>query len=204
MRKTLLAAVALTVLFAAPTNAAVNIITNGDFESGSFDGWTSSGNNALDGVQCPGPSSTVYNGNCSAFFGAVGSPSTLSQTLATTIGQTYFIYFWGLGFGDDPSLFTVNFGGSPTFSLGDPGSGTYTPLGFYHNATSASTTLTFTFRNDHGVFQYLDLVSVEAVFVPEPSTWAMMLIGLGLIGATLRAKRRRRPEFACLSYASML
>jgi hypothetical protein len=27
--------------------------------------------------------------------------------------------------------------------------------------------------------------------VPEPATWAMMLIGFGAIGCTMRAKRKR-------------
>jgi hypothetical protein len=40
-------------------------------------------------------------------------------------------------------------------------------------------------------FQYA-LVS-NAVAVPEPATWAMMLLGFGLLGAGMRSRRRRSP-----------
>jgi hypothetical protein len=33
---------------------------------------------------------------------------------------------------------------------------------------------------------------IDTVTVPEPATWAMMLAGFGMIGATLRGSRRRR------------
>ena len=38
----------------------------------------------------------------------------------------------------------------------------------------------------------LDNVSISNVAgVPEPSTWAMMILGFGLIGSVLRSSRRR-------------
>jgi len=34
--------------------------------------------------------------------------------------------------------------------------------------------------------------------VPEPATWAMMILGLGLVGGALRARRRQE---AAVTYA---
>ena len=62
---------------------AVSIVTNGGFETGSFTGWTQTGNTTFNGVQCPGPGPTVHGGNCSAFFGPIGSTGGISQTLVT-------------------------------------------------------------------------------------------------------------------------
>lgn len=39
------------------------------------------------------------------------------------------------------------------------------------------------------------LTALEAAAVPEPSQWAVMLVGLGLLGATLRLRRRITHSF---------
>jgi hypothetical protein len=75
-------------------------INNGGFESGSFPPWASGGNNGFDGVTCPGPSSIVHGGNCAAFFGAVGAPSSLSQTVTGNVGGNFTLDFWLEAFGD--------------------------------------------------------------------------------------------------------
>ena len=55
-------------------------------------------------------------------------------------------------------------------------------------ATGATTDLSFTFRQDPSFFR-LDNISVNAA-VPEPGTWAMMLIGFGAMGVSMRRRRR--------------
>jgi hypothetical protein len=47
-----------------------------------------------------------------------------------------------------------------------------------------------TFGGNNTDTGYLDNYSVTT-FVPEPSTWAVMLLGLGVLGASLRGRRRR-------------
>ena len=42
-----------------------------------------------------------------------------------------------------------------------------------------------------GWSSFLALGGVLGGGVPEPATWAMMLVGFGAIGATLRGSRRR-------------
>jgi hypothetical protein len=57
------------------------------------------------------------------------------------------------------------------------------------NASTASTLLSFTFRDDPG-FMSLDVVKVEEGAVPEPGTWALMLVGFGAMGFGLRRSRK--------------
>lgn len=40
------------------------------------------------------------------------------------------------------------------------------------------------------------LLAVNQTAVPEPSTWAMMLLGFGFVGGALRSAKRRRPASA--------
>ena len=64
--------------------------------------------------------------------------------------------------------------------------------GFYlwNNATAGSIHLTSTGG-------YSDAVLYKATAaVPEPATWAMMLLGFAGIGATMRRRRRRQPVLA--------
>ncbi len=37
--------------------------------------------------------------------------------------------------------------------------------------------------------QYFDNVSLDVTAVPEPATWAMMIVGFGMTGASLRRRR---------------
>jgi PEP-CTERM motif len=43
----------------------------------------------------------------------------------------------------------------------------------------------------NGDFQLLTSGQLEIAGVPEPATWALMIIGFGMIGGTLRARRRQ-------------
>ena len=176
---------AVVLLVAAPAYAApINLVTNGGFETGSFAGWTSGGNTGFMGVQCPGPGPTVNEGNCAAFAGPVGSDGTLSQVLATAIGGNYLISFAWLPDGGTPSDFSASFGGSTLFSVTNPPASVYHVMSFLRTATAASTTLSFSFRDDPG-FLFFDAVSVTQA--PEPAT--LSLLGLGLVSALLRRKR---------------
>ena len=55
-------------------------------------------------------------------------------------------------------------------------------------ATSSSTTLSFASATGTAFGPALDNVSVAAV--PEPASWALMLVGFGGLGAVLRRQRR--------------
>lgn len=181
-----LGAIAATVFAASTAQATVvNLVTNGGFETGSFSGWTPVGNTVFNGVQCPGPSAAVVEGNCSAFFGPVGSTGGITQTLNSLIvGARYLIDFSVQADGGIPGSFSALFGGNTLVSLVNPPVGPYQHYQFTVNATSSSQSLAFNFRDDPG-FMSLDAVSVV---IPEPTTLA--LVGASLIG--LGVSRRRR------------
>ncbi len=44
--------------------------------------------------------------------------------------------------------------------------------------------------------QYFDNVSFDVAAVPEPATWALMIVGFGMMGASLRHRRRAAVTFA--------
>jgi hypothetical protein len=164
---------------------ATNIVLNGSFETGDFTNWTQTGNTTFNGVQCPGPGPTVAQGNCSAFFGPVGSTGGIQQTMATSVGAVYFVNFGFLPDGSNPSSFSAVFGGTTLLSLTNPpASAAYQFFSFGVTATSANTTLQFNFRDDPG-FLFLD--RVEVLTTPEPAT--LSLLGLGL-AAVARMRRR--------------
>ena len=87
-----LSAAALLLCAVGSARATGNLVVNGGFETGNFDGWTLTGNTGYLGVA----SYAAHSGNYGAFFGAIGSPTylTQSQNLSTTAGDTYTLSFW--------------------------------------------------------------------------------------------------------------
>jgi hypothetical protein len=170
----------------ASTAGATSILFNGGFETGDFSGWIQGGNTGSTGVECPGVSGA--QGNCDAFLGPVGSNGTLSQLLTTVPGQSYTISFALANDGGTPSFFSAAFGGATLVSQTNLPASTYQLLTFVQTATSTSTNLLFTFRNDPA-FLRLDAVSVEATTaVPEPMT--LSLVAVGLAGGVLKLRKR--------------
>ena len=181
---------ATALVFCNPARA--DLVTNGGFETGSFSGWTGTGNTVFNGVTCPGPGATVHGGNCAAFFGPVGSTGGISQNLATTPGTTYRIDFFFLPDGGNPSSFSATFGGTTLISLTNPPAGPYQEFSFDVIATLSSTALAFNFRDDPG-FLFLDDVSVNAV--PLPAALSLFATGLGALGL-LSWRRKRKSALA--------
>ena len=119
------------------------------------------------------------------------------QTIATIPGLQYELSFflgtytrrWG---GPPESISASAAGASRTFTVSTTSTAsTWTPFSMLFVATSANTPVTLT---GSAGFEYigLDNVSVEQVgqtTVPEPATYALMALGLGLLAAA-----RRRPK----------
>ncbi len=159
--------------------ASAELVSNGGFETGDFTGWTQFGNTGFTGVGGGSP----HSGSFQAFFGPIGSTGGIFQTLATTPGGTYDVDFWLRNLGGIPSSFEFNWdGGAAELSLVNPGAFPYTQHSFSLVASSASTALRFTFRQDPAFF-FLDDVSA----VPEPGVLA--LLALGLVGLAVSRYR---------------
>ena len=183
----ILAGVALA--FATPS-AAQELVTNGGFETGNFNGFTQTGNTGYTTVT-PAPL-FVASGAYGATFGPVGSTGGITQTLSTNAGQSYLISFDLQNlFGGTPNFYEVLFGGVSLFTATNSAAFGYTNFSTTATALGVSTDLAFNFRHDPSLFA-LDNVSVTAVngAVPEPATWAMMLIGFGAMGVSMRRRRR--------------
>jgi hypothetical protein len=184
-------AMGLAVGISGPAHA--ELVINGSFETGNFDGWTLTGPvfDGFTGVECPGaPFAGPGDGNCDAFLGPIGSNGTLSQVLTTLPGRFYNISF---DFRPDcafncsgplTSFFSAVWDAQPAlFSVTNPAVSPYQVLHFTALATAATTSLTFNFRDDPG-FLNLDSVSVA---VPEPGS--MALLGIGMAGLWWRRRK---------------
>jgi hypothetical protein len=173
-RKALLFIVA--VLASAALTARANLVTNPGFETGDFTGWTNnSGGNFVNAANS-------HTGTYAAWMGAVGSDGSFQQSIATTPGQLYNVSFWLQSPGGTPNDFSASFAGVTFYTITNAGAFPYTQEVGNITATSASSLLLFSARQDPSYWN-VDDVDVHAV-VPEPGTLGLVALGaLGLVGA---------------------
>lgn len=174
-------ALAVGTSIAGTAMAGPNLLTNGGFESGDFSGWTVAIDPAFSGVDHP----AAHSGGYGAYFGDFGTPGAVSQSFATIAGTGYTIDLWLRSDGLVPNSFQVLWGGTPVYTATNVGSFAYTEILIDRLATSALTTLELRVRNDNG-FLELDDVSVSAV--PEPSSLALLGIGVFVLAELRRRK----------------
>ncbi len=172
-------------------------VGNGGFETGDFTDWNYVGNTnlsfalAADDVDVAGTNALpgesdglfVHSGLYGAYLGEWawdGSPAhgSLSQAVATTVGQQYLVSFWLTSVpyqgSTTPNDFAVSWNGSTLYAQTNLDAFGWTNLQFGVTATAASATLEFDFNNVPGAFG-LDDVVVETM--PGPVVQAATLIG---------------------------
>lgn len=156
------------------------------------------------------PATSPLGGNFIAADGDTTLHGTgISQTISgLTIGTQYDVsFYWAAAQqknfdGPTTERWDVTFGNqtfsTPTINLPNHEFSGWMQQSFTYTATATTQTLNFLAEgtpNGFPPFLLLDGVSVGSVgALPEPATWAMMIVGLGAVGAGLR--RRGRPALA--------
>jgi hypothetical protein len=179
---------------------ATSIVVDGGFEtpsvspySGSIDGFwvVTSGDIDIENTGFSGSTRSAHSGNQFAYLDDSDSVNTLTQTLATTAGQSYLISYYVAD--TAPDSLTVSFGGQTLFSGTAPTGGISSPSDYVNytyteTATSSSTVLSFVGQWNmilSGNGTQLDDVSVTAV--PEPAAFGFTALGcIGLLALRSR------------------
>jgi hypothetical protein len=153
------------------THPSANLLVDGQFNvptdvgSSNATGWTYANIYGATFQGVVGNSGECGDLGTCWYDGSVQAYDALSQSIATTIGDTYRISF------------TLNGGGCS-------GACFYSDL-----STNGDTTDTG--GNGINVTAYAQAGLPAAGGVPEPATWAMFLLGFGAIGWTLRGRRNQ-------------
>ena len=170
-------------------------ITNGSFETGDFTGWTQFGDTSFNGVcqtsTCP-LNFAPYAGTYAAYFGPVGDTGGIYQDISTVVGQEYTLtFFLANQAGGIPNFFEAQFGNADFTMTDFPVAFGWTQFTLTDTATSTTTRLEFTFRNDPG-YWFLDNLSAttQGGTTPEPGTF--VLFGSGLLGVAGVIRRKFR------------
>jgi len=189
-------AITAALLAATSAHAATVFFDNFDADSAALNattfvnGWTvSSGTVDIIG-QTGGWDLIPGNGYYIDLDGSTGQAGVFANSVAVSAGQTYTLSFSLAGnkrpgYGDDSV--TVNFGSSSQV-IGRASADGFQTFSLSYTAL-ADGNAAFSFHNAGGdnVGALLDNVVVTSV--PEPATYAMLLGGLGLLGAVARRRR---------------
>ncbi len=208
-----LAAVAMASL--SVSAGAATIVTDGGFESAAASGIYFAGQ-SLDGgawnvtqgeVYIDTQDPYVYAGNNSLNLTYLNpyTPNSVSQMLATVVGQTYGVSFYADA--DTANTFSITENGlavagtpSSIAANGFPNavnSALFTDYLGSFVATSAATTLNLTATANPGIGSQdgsvmIDNVSVQAAaaVTPEPASLGLVLTGIAGVGAMVRRRRQ--------------
>lgn len=180
----------LSILAVAVAGVApANLLTNGNFATGDFTGWTVDGagepwttvNAAPFFAGLPGA------GTYSAAFGNVVALGSISQSISTVTGQAYNLsfYFATNNTGDIPTFqLYASQNGNNLFSYSSTNIAAASLKSYSFVATSTSTEIKF---SGMAPYNYLAINNVVFEAVPEPAT--LVIVGTGCL-ALLRRRRK--------------
>jgi hypothetical protein len=183
-RKALVSALLLTSL-SVPAQAS-NVLTNAGFESGSLAPWTANSGT---------PTVTSAQAHTGTYSVAEFSSDQVKQTFsAIATSDISEVSFWALRDGGPLDAYTFFYSDSTTanFLLNATGTSGWNQYNVTSNLAAGKSLTGFAIFGTTSGPTYLDdfLINTGAA-VPEPSTWAMMLLGFGAIGFAMRRSRRR-------------
>jgi hypothetical protein len=139
-------------------------------------------------------------GNFVALDGDSAATGAISQTLTgLEIGKTYTLTFdWAAAqlanrSGDITEQLQVSFGGqtflTPVLPVASTGFSGWKTATMFFTPTSTTQTLKFLSLGTPDGLPPIAALDGVSLTVPEPATWAMMLVGFGGIGAMIRRRR---------------
>ncbi|WP_293906757.1 PEPxxWA-CTERM sorting domain-containing protein [Phenylobacterium sp.] len=195
---------AAAMLFAglAGSAGAAELVAGGDFESG-LGAFGVTGNTHTNTAAAYGPCCGVTGSEpslSSNHFVAFGDGNTsglnaLSQTFATVVGQMYSLTFNAGAFGGGTNLLNVSAGGvsnSYTVTANNNADTTFGSYGFSFVGTGADKVtfaVTTVADNTDAILDNVSVTGPAVAGVPEPASWAMMILGFGSAGVVLRRRR---------------
>ncbi|MEB0134951.1 DUF642 domain-containing protein [Actimicrobium sp. CCC2.4] len=200
-----LATGAVLALISMGSQAAVNIVTNGSFETeqisapwtslSTVTGWTSSDNFEIQrGSNFGGQSNFNAAVDGMQYLELNGAKlTTIGQTLQTTANGLYALSFLYSGRPDqtssESSSMNVLWNGNIVGAVSAPFNSGWQSYSYSVLANSSSSFLSFASTGPASQISYgsyLDAVSVSAV--PEPGSLAMMLLGVGMVAFISRRR----------------
>ena len=210
--KKLLVAALLASAIAVPASAS-ELVVNGGFESpsGLNSGWNYTVSTSLAIVV---QASAAHSGDASVKFTGEyeGFPDEIWQALNTVVGQTYTYSLWLAGAADSqfPSSLQGTLGSQNILDAWYSSTFDYTHFTGNYVATAAITEIHFVGFNSTGLYllddvSVMDLPSIACDSriacvgggggggeggVPEPESWALMVLGFAGFGSVLRRRRR--------------
>lgn len=195
MRSILLA---VSALVTAGT-AHAGVIVDEKFQNGSgaftIAGIAFLANGANYNPCCGTPSDT--SNTFVAFGGGSMNSGSATTTFRTKLGAAYTLGFDFKAIGSGVDALTVSAAGQ-TFNLYPSGDSTlnFSNAMFTFTGTGGSTTLSFTSAGAPNADAIIDNISVTGAAVPEPTAWALMIVGFGMAGAAMRRCHGAKVGFA--------
>ena len=204
MKLIAITAVAAGLAIAGSASAATNLVSNGSFEGGTS---SPTGRAALTGYptgafgepippdNAAGSGSPDAVGNNALYFVADASTESLTQSMFLdagkyTIGFDVYVPFNGKANSGD-ATFDGNIAGVDLahFNAHDVQAGKWFAFHSFANVTTAGT-YDIAFTDNSRSCDLVDRAYVVAGdAVPEPASWALMIMGFGAAGAMLRRRQ---------------
>lgn len=184
---------ALVVLAGASPAMAANILVNAGFETGTLSPWTT-------------PSGSAFVTNTEAHTGtfsvaALGGDSIRQNFAAVATSSVNQVSIWVKRAGGpfDSYSFHYDDGSSQNFLISSIGAGNdWLFFNLTANLAAGKNLNGFSIFGTSPGPAYLDdvVIDVGRLAVPEPSTWAMLTLGFGLLGGAMRRRSKAALRFA--------